>query len=164
MESQIRALELPNPEIKIRPVRLTDVQELHATCWSDRPQAIIHQLISRAQQYAIQGRGLGVVVVGEGGALIGFGQLTVWPRCGEISDLIIRDDQRSRGLGTTIIQYLVRVSREMHLPCVEIGAALSNPRAVALYRRLGFMDIHQIQIDLGEGDETVQYLRLDLGG
>ncbi len=162
METIILAMQNPNPNVTIRPVRLTDVQELHQVCWSDRPQAATYQLIARAQQYAIQGRGLGVVVVGKDRALIGYGQLTVWPRCGEISDLMIREDQRSKGLGTTIIQYLVRASREMHLPGVEIGAALSNPRALALYRRLGFIDIHSVQVDLGQGLEPVRYLRLEL--
>lgn len=162
METIILANQNPNPNVTIRPVQLSDVQVLHQVCWPERPQAMTYQLIARAQQYAIQGRGLGVVVVGKERALIGYGQLTVWPRCGEISDLMIREDQRSKGLGTTIIQYLMRASREMHIPCVEIGAALSNPRALTLYRRLGFIDSHTVNIDLGAGPEPVRYLKLEL--
>ena len=46
--------------------------------------------------------------------------------------------------------------------CIEIGAAVANPRAVALYRRLGFRDERQLFLNLGNGNEPVIYLRLEL--
>ena len=45
---------------------------------------------------------------------------------------------------------------------IEIGAAMSNPRAVALYRRLGFEDSHTMMLNLGKGKEKVLFLRLVL--
>lgn len=159
------ALESPNPNIYIRPVHLTDITCLHETCWPERPHSVVHQLIARAQQSARQGRGLGVVIQetrDTPDALCGYGQLTMWSRGGEISDLVVAEAYRGQGLGTAIIQYLVRAAREMHAPMVEIGAAFSNPGAMALYRRLGFQDDHTIMLNLGEGLEEVLYLRLDL--
>lgn len=156
------ALADPDPQISIRPVRLQDVPALNDVCWSERSQADVYQMVSRAQQYALQGRGLGVVVIEADGTLIAYGQLTIWPRCGEISDLYVDDTCRSRGIGTAIIQYLVRACREMHVQLVEIGVARSNPRALALYRRLGFEDSHEITLNLGNGGEPVLYLSLDL--
>jgi ribosomal protein S18 acetylase RimI-like enzyme len=41
---------------------------------------------------------------------------------------------------------------------VEIGAADSNPRALALYRRLGFRDSRRVLLELGSGPELVLYL------
>lgn len=162
MEQQIVALQLPNPALRIRPVQLMDAETLHDLCWPERSLAAIYQLVTRAMQYARQGRGLGVVVTGEHNLPHAYGQLTIWPQCGEISDLIVAPPLRSQGIGTAIIQYLARAAREMHAPCLEIGAALSNPGAVALYRRLGFIDSHSIMIDLGKGQEQVIYLRIDL--
>jgi len=164
MVSTVLALQHPDPTIPIRPVRLTDVEELHRVCWQDRSQSAVHRLIARTQQFAVQGRGLGVVVMTAPGSdkLLGYGQLTAWPRCGEISDLYVDDRYRSRGIGTAMIQYLVRTSRQMLLPAVEIGVALSNPRALALYRRLGFTDDRTVQVDLGSGTESVRYLMLDV--
>lgn len=157
------ALQTPDPKVRIRPVQLTDVDILHHHCWSERPLAAIHQLVARAQQAARQGRGLGVVVVGDTPLDIrGYGQLTVWVRGGEISDLVIAPPHRGNGLGTAIIQYLVRAAREMRAPLVEIGAAYSNPGAMALYRRLGFEDDHTLMLNLGQGQEKVLYLKLDL--
>lgn len=157
------ALNPPDPAVKVRPVRLADVPVLHDICWPERPLTYANHLIKRARQIALQGRGLGVVVVGAGSDdLRAFGQLTMWPRGGEISDLVVGDAHRGKGIGTTVIQYLVQVAREMRADCVEIGVAHSNTGALALYRRLGFVDDHNVVINLGDGPEPVLYLRLDL--
>lgn len=154
------ALQPPDSHLTIRPVRLTDVASLQRDCWPDRPFDGVYRFVSRIRYSANQGRAIGIVVVGAGDTLLGYGQFTLWPRCGEISDLIVAEASRSQGIGTAIIQYLVRAAREMSAECVDIGVALSNPRALALYRRLGFRDSHTQNLDLGHGDEPVLYLRL----
>jgi ribosomal protein S18 acetylase RimI-like enzyme len=158
------ALMPPNPRAQIRPVRLADAEPLHFNCWPERPLTAIYRLVLRAQRQARQNSGLGIVMTDASGAVIGYGQFTIWPRCGEISDLVVQEAYRGRGFGTTIVQYLMRAARDMHTDCVEIGAAYSNPRAIALYRRLGFQDSHTISMNLGRGEEQVLYLRLDLRG
>lgn len=158
-----QALKPPDPTVKIRPVRRIDIVSLHESCWPDRSITYIHEMVKRASQIAMQGRGLGVVLVGDAAdTVLGYGQLTMWPRGGEISDLMIARDYRGRGLGTSLIQYLVQAAREMHASSVEIGVAYANGRALALYRRLGFVDDYSIMIDLGNGPEPVLYLRLEL--
>ncbi len=162
MESIPLALQPPDSLVMMRPVRLSDAELLRTDCWPERSFAAVYQLVMRARQNAIQGRGLGVVVVDNASALKGYGQLTLWPGCAEISDLVVSPPYRGQGVGTAVIQYLVRAAREMHVPCLEIGAALSNPGAVALYRRLGFVDDHTVHLNLGEGKEPVLFLRLVL--
>lgn len=156
------ALHPPDPAVHLRPVLGADADPLHALGWPERSRASVDQLIVRAQHYAREGRGLGIVVVNDAGKVRGYGQLTLWPRTGEISDLVVAAPDRGRGLGTAMIQYLTRAARDLHAPQLEIGAALSNPRALALYRRLGFVESHRIQLDLGKGREPIQYLKLDL--
>lgn len=157
------ALQRPDPMVVIRPVQIEDVETLHGQCWTDRPLSAVYQLVSRAKQVAQQGRGLGIVVTGGNRTDIrGYGQLTLWPRTAEVSDLVVNDAYRGQGLGTAMIQYLVRAAKEMHAPMVEIGVAYSNPGALALYRRLGFEDSHTIMLNLGQGLEEVLYLKLDL--
>ena len=63
---------------------------------------------------------------------------------------------------TATIQYLVRAAREMLAPAIEAGVALSNPHALTLYQRLGFVDDDIISLDLGDCLEPVLYLRLPL--
>jgi len=160
MTRTVPAYEPPDPQITIRPVRLSDIPELQANCWPERQQEGIYRFIARIRQTTKNGRGMGAVIVGDDGTILGYGQLVLWPRCAEISDLIVTPAFRGQGLGTALIQYLVRCAREMNASCVDIGAALSNPGAVALYRRLGFRDSYRHTMNLGNGEEAVLYLRL----
>jgi ribosomal protein S18 acetylase RimI-like enzyme len=161
MESLSFALQPPDPRLSIRPVEMTDTGQLHAICWPDRPYIAIYQLVARAVKYMRQRRGLGVVVEVDG-YLRAFGQLTLWPRGGEISDLMVAENYRSRGIGAGMIQYLIQAAIDMRVPNVEIGAAFSNPRALELYRRLGFLDDRTVMMNLGNGRESVLYLRIEL--
>ena len=156
----ILALQPPDPQITIRPVRYADLDALQRHCWPERDAESVYRFIARIRKTATDGRGLGAVVIGPDHEAVGYGQFVLWPRCGEISDLIVAPPYRSNGLGSALIQYLVRAAQEMHSPCVDIGAALSNTGAVALYRRLGFRDSYTQIFNLGHGDEEVLYLRL----
>ena len=69
---------------------------------------------------------------------------------------------RSHGIGSAIIGALIDIARQWPIPQVEIGAALSNPRALALYRKLGFRDQRTLNLDLGHGPEPVVYLVMDI--
>jgi ribosomal protein S18 acetylase RimI-like enzyme len=156
------ALHPPDPKIPIRLVRLSDSSSLRLNCWPERTFDSIYRFIMRARQNATQGRGLGVVVLGGGNQVRGYGQMTLWPRCGEISDLVVAEPYRSQGLGTAIIQYLTRSARDMHAECLDIGALESNAGAIALYRRLGFTDSYTQMMETANGSETVIYLRIKL--
>ena len=142
----------------MRPVELRDVPALVADCWADHSEKHAQQHIRRIQYFAQRQRGLGIVVT-DGVQIIGYGQIIIWKHCGEISDLIVSATQRNQGIGTAMIQHLMQAGRAMGITCFEIGAAVSNPRALALYRRLGFVDAYQRSLDLGAGVETVIYLR-----
>lgn len=158
------ALHPPNPSIPIRPVRLADVVDLQTHCWRERPYMVVHNLIKQAIRYAVDGRGQGLVVAESDGRVFGYGQMLLWPTCAEISDVVVAEALRSQGIGTAIIQALVQRARQMKAAEVEIGATLNNPRALALYRRLGFRDSHTTSINFGGGREQVLFLRLSLSG
>lgn len=147
----------PRSSVVVRPVRLADGDELRRTCWPQRSSENITDLLHRSQQLATNRRGLGVVSLHEG-VLCGFGLLTVWPRAAEISDLIVNPTHRNQGVGSAIIAYLTGTARRLRVETLEIGAAMTNPRAMALYRRLGFVDDRVIEIDLGNDPEPVLFL------
>ncbi|MCB9453147.1 MAG: GNAT family N-acetyltransferase [Anaerolineaceae bacterium] len=156
------ALHPPNPAIRLRRARLTDADALHQTCWPERSFGPVYQLLSRANQYFGAGRGAGFVLLSEDENPIGFGQFTLWPTCAEISDLIVAETYRGQGRGTALIQHIAQEARRIGATTLEIGAALDNPRALALYHRLGFTDSHVVH--LLNGIESVQYLRLTING
>ena len=164
MQQTPTGLQPPDPSLAIRPVEPTDLDALLTGCWADRSYDVGRWLVSRVLRNQQAERGTGAVLTDVAGAIIGFGQLTIWPRCGEISDLFVRAEYRSQGYGTALIQYMVQAARQMKgVTCVEIGAAESNPRALALYRRLGFVDERVIYMNLGNDKrEPVIYMRLPL--
>lgn len=166
MQDTPLALHPPNPNISVRPVRLADMTGLRQWCWPDRSYDQVYRFISFATQLTKAGRGQGFTVLApDQQTPYGYGQVTGWRTWAEISDLIITEGQRSKGLGTALIQTLVQYARKkMQAEGVEIGAALSNPGAVALYQRLGFQRSYTKMMDVGNGAETVVYLRLSFSG
>lgn len=143
--------------IVVRPAELSDAQALFTRCWPDRLLADTVDILRKTAHLAATRRGLGVVGLW-GGLPCSFGLLTLWPRVAEISDLIVSSELRSRGIGSTIVNFLTDIAWVMNAHTVEIGAALSNPRALALYRRLGFVDGRIVELELGNGPEPVIYL------
>lgn len=157
------ALQPPDPRFRIRQATPADAAALCADCWPDRPLERAEELLRLAAYYAQQGAGCGAVVLAEATpGVLAYGQLLSLSRCGEISDLIVAPACRSQGIGTALIQYLVQAAQRYQMNCVEIGAALSNPRALALYQRLGFRPAYTLALDLGQGPESVRYLQLAL--
>lgn len=161
----VTALQPPQIPYHIRPVLMKDLPALCADVWTTYDGAYAEKLIDKIQKYAIEGRGLGVVVENNLAdtpnlPIIAYGQMMLWTHCAEISDLIVSEAWRSRGIGTAMIQFLVQRAQNMFVTCVEIGVADSNQRALALYQRLGFEVYHQMSLNVGKGIEPVTYLRL----
>lgn len=163
MNTHPLALQLPNEQWSIRPVLLADVHALYENCWPERTPVLVERFIQRIQKIQQQKRGLGVVALHPlDQTALGYGQLQLWARGAEISDLIVTESYRGRGIGTAIIQYLTRTARTMGVNMVEIGASQNNPRAVKLYRHLGFRDHHITPINSEGGKEEILYLRLEV--
>lgn len=144
----------------VRPVRLDDVPSLQPACFPTGSLDAVEELVRRAAELSRRGRGMGIVA--ENGDLLGYGQVTLWPRTAEISDLIVAESCRRQGIGTAIIRSLIDKVRAWHVSRVEIGAALSNMQAIRLYRRLGFRDQRIIQLNLTGQPEPVMYLTMHL--
>lgn len=147
----------PSAAVALRPVQVADAPALHLTCWPQRPVSQIARLLQQADRLAQQKRGLGIVAM-LAGEVCGFGLLTLYPRAAEISDLIVSPTLRGQGIGTALITHLTQEAQQLGATVLEIGVARSNPRALSLYQRLGFVEVRTIQLDLGEGPEIVLYL------
>jgi ribosomal protein S18 acetylase RimI-like enzyme len=158
------ALQPPDASLRIRTVTPQDVVALRADCWSHRTVTRSHDLIQRIKEAEKFERGLGIVVLDEEGiCIIGYGQIMRWTTCAEISDLIVSPTRRSNGIGTAMIQYLIHNISHQSIDCIEIGVSQTNPRAAALYYRLGFTYYTTLEIAIS-GDEkaSIDYLRIPL--
>ncbi len=152
----------PRPAWRLRPALPADSRLLHRYCMPEAEPAFVERLLRHCQQAALNRRGLGLVAALPDGRLVGFGQLTLWPRAAEISDLVVAEAWRGQGIGSALITRLIQAAREMAVDKVEIGVALHNYRALRLYRQLGFNYGRTLDLDLGSGPEPVMYLWMAL--
>jgi len=148
----------------LRPLRASDCGPLADSCWPRHAPDYLRTWLDRTLGLCAQGKAFGLVAVPEkqDNCPLAYGQITCWPHVAEISDLIVSAAWRGQGIGSNLIRTLIAKASIWPVPAVEIGAALSNARALALYRRLGFIDTRTLTLDLGSGPEPVLYLTIGL--
>ncbi len=142
--------------ISFRRVQSEDATAIYAL-YDERTFASTRDLVWRACNAYERGQGLGVVVLRKAG-IIGFGLVTLWSKVAEISDLIIRADLQGQGYGTQLIHYLSTYASQ-HRTMLEIGVRDDNPRAHALYKRLGFTYQRTIQLNFAGTPHDIYYLQ-----
>lgn len=72
-----------------------------------------------------------------------------------VSRMIVRKDYRNRGIGSEILEFLIRKAKEMGFSEMTIGVDKDNVNALHLYRKFGFTEV------LFDGaDEQGEYLKL----
>lgn len=82
--------------------------------------------------------GFGVAAVENGRVLAYGGMLTVLDE-GQITNIATHPDHRKRGLGTAVLDALLRGARERGLVEVTLEVRESNAAAIALYSGAGFI-------------------------
>lgn len=57
-----------------------------------------------------------------------------------IDELFIEPAHRGQGLGSQVLLEVVGIARDLNIVAVQLEVERTNPRAAALYLRLGFVD------------------------
>lgn len=76
-----------------------------------------------------------------------------------IAHLGVSPDLRSHGIGSRILEHLLEQGRAMGRKTAALDVSVENPRAEALYERLGFRTVHEIQSRLANETATVPHHR-----
>ncbi|MGJ6979928.1 GNAT family N-acetyltransferase [Aestuariimicrobium soli] len=125
--------------------------------WSGGPAHLV------AIREALERAWLGEVdlLVGElpTGQLIACGALNHGKQPSELWMLSVDARWQSLGVGTALIGALEGRARERGLDRVGLGVEWDNPRAHALYRRLGYVD-QGVELDGWPQDDGTQYVTL----
>ncbi len=87
-----------------------------------------------------------------------------------ISDLYVAEDARSTGIGTAFIRRMEKMAAAEGFPAIYLSVdPVSNPRAAALYRRLGYAPVDEgpfRKVAFWEDEEgrvtEIEYWRMDL--
>jgi len=120
-----------------------DEQVLHGTATFD---TIVKTTQERLDWFATAGTRYPVLVAEEKGRVLGWARLYAWSprraydRTAE-NAVYVREDQRGRGLGRTLMQELIRIapSRGVHVLVARIVEG--NPASIRLHENLGFKTI-----------------------
>ena len=72
-----------------------------------------------------------------------------------IADLGVAESSRGLGVGSALIEHHARSAASLGISELALDVALINPRAEALYKRLGFEVDSQSQFKGGAGAENV---------
>lgn len=96
------------------------------------------------------------------GSLLGSGQLIHYPHGAELANLSVAPAWRGQGWGSKLIGLLTAVAHHWQIPYLEIVVDEANPRALALYQRLGFVEDRRLFLPDGRtaiilGQEITNY-------
>jgi len=96
--------------------------------WDETEQRRLHKERFAAQEFR---------VIEAFGADVGILALDRRDDCLKVNQLFILPEHQNQGIGTASLMQTIADAREAGLP-VRLGVLKVNPRALALYRRLGF--------------------------
>jgi ribosomal protein S18 acetylase RimI-like enzyme len=132
-------------DVQFRPARIGDLLSLYRSCYSDRPLPQFRDSFQRSIRAQQSGKRV-LLVAKKEETLVGSGQIIAYNHKVEIADLIVAPAYRSQGIGTAIIEILIRLAAYTPFEEVEIGVMAANKRALALYKRLGFTPLRELQL------------------
>jgi ribosomal protein S18 acetylase RimI-like enzyme len=124
---------------------MDDLPALHTQCWATMSAFSAHSKLDFVLKQAEKARALSLVVLAQA-RLIGYGQILHWQSVAEIADLFISEAWRNQGIGTALMGALIAYAQAQGWERVSIGVAHDNPRAHALYLRLGFRHAYDRQV------------------
>lgn len=138
--------------LHFRLVQPDDLRPLYTNCYSQQPfrrfRTHFRRLLGRQQN----GRCYWLVAVSEDG-IVGSGHLMRYQHSAELANLSVMPAQRCRGIGTALIEILTAMARHQGWSPLEIGVTSDNPRALALYQRLHFVEDRRVR--LLDGSEAI---------
>ena len=133
------------PHTSFRLVQEADRRPLHTACYPDHTALQFRDLFNHLLRRQVKGRCFWIIITVRE-RIIGNGQLVIYPTSAECANLFVVSDYRGQGIGTALIEVLTAVAHHHHITNLEIGVTTDNPRALALYQRLGFEEDRRLQL------------------
>jgi ribosomal-protein-alanine N-acetyltransferase len=75
----------------------------------------------------------------ENGEIVGYAGLLMVPEEADILNIAVRKDRRQSGIGTALMEELIRRAPEHGVTTIHLEVRESNPQAAALYEKEGFV-------------------------
>jgi ribosomal-protein-alanine N-acetyltransferase len=132
-------------EVEIRPLTLSDVNDLQRNCFPNESPESVADYVQRALHYMERGQAAHLVAEASGHTVAN-AQLLCWRKRAEIGSLVVAEPLRGQGIGTALIEALSEAAVNLGAEQIEIGAEKDNRQALKLYRRLGFVPHKEVSL------------------
>lgn len=133
------------PHIGFRLAQEVDRRPLHVACYAEQTAFQFRDLFNHGLRFQAQGRCFWLVITAHD-RIIGNGQLVIYPGGAECANLFVVPEYRGQGIGTALVGVLTALAGHQQVTGLEIGVTTDNPRALALYQRLGFQEERRLHL------------------
>lgn len=82
-----------------------------------------------------------MLVVRQGTVLLAYAVVMAGPDEAELLNITVADACQGRGYGRQLLEFLLKEAVQQHMHAMFLEVRVSNQPALALYRRLGFLEV-----------------------
>lgn len=142
--------------LKFRQLDQNDFLDILDCCYSGFSQPRLFADLNRSLQRQARGNSVHLLAFWND-HLVGTAQLIRQGGKSEIAEVVVAHNFRRRGVGTIMVNHLQELAGKKNWLPVEIVVRANNPRARALYERLGFCFKRSISIPTNEPADLLQW-------
>jgi len=116
-------------DVIIRELGEDEEKPMNLLYLADPSKKMLGSYINRGQSYVAEFNSqiVGIIVL-----------LSISPFTIEIINIAVNEEKQGKGIGRTLIQYAIEVSKKQGFKTIEIGTGNSSIAQLALYQRCGF--------------------------
>ena len=101
-----------------------------------------HQPWSATSLELLTREGIGVgYLCTEASSVVAYGGMLIAVDEGQITNIAVHPDHRGQGLGLSVVQALIKHAKAERLASITLEVRVSNTPAIALYRKVGFVEV-----------------------
>ena len=78
----------------------------------------------------------------------------------EIDNILVLEEYRSRGIGTKLMEYLVKIAHDKNVDNITLEVRVSNKIARSLYKKMGFTEEAMRKYYYGDEDGILMKLNI----
>ena len=143
--------------VNIRPLVITDANDLHHSCFPAESPESVTDYVQRALRFVARGQAAHLVAEADGHAVAN-AQLLCWRKRAEIGSLVVAEPLRRQGIGTALIEALSDENWQVRLNAAvalgEIGNPTATPALIAALNDENWEVRANVTIALGKMDHA----------
>lgn len=93
--------------------------------------------------------------------IIGFAGIQYVLEEGDITNIVVKKQERNSGVGTKLLQSLINISIKKEIKCITLEVNENNQNAIKLYEKFRFIEIGRRK-KYYNGKDTAIIMKLDL--